>query len=119
AGSDVAFVSLIGTYFLQARGFDIGKTGWLASLPLWGGALGGITGGWLNDRAIALTGRRRWARSGIGFGGKLIGCALLPLVVRAGDGLTAGLLLMAAKFFGDWSQPTTWGSCTDLGGRNS
>ena len=26
---------------------------------------------------------------------------------------------MAAKFFSDWSQPTTWGTCTDLGGRFS
>ncbi|MDR3638854.1 MAG: MFS transporter [Isosphaeraceae bacterium] len=119
AGSDVVFVSLIGAYFLQARGFDIGKTGWLASLPLWGGALGGIAGGWLNDRTIALTGNRRWSRSGVGFVGKLIGCAMLPLVVRSSDGLTAGLVLMTAKFFGDWSQPTTWGSCTDLGGRHS
>jgi sugar phosphate permease len=119
AGSDVVFVSLIGAYFLQARGFDIAKTGWLASLPLWGGALGGIAGGYLNDRAIALTGSRRWSRSGIGFVGKLVGCAMLPLVVRSADGLTAGLVLMTAKFFGDWSQPTTWGSCTDLGGRHS
>ena len=47
-----AFVSLIGTYFLRARGLDIAKTGWMASLPLWGGAVGGIVGGWLNDSAI-------------------------------------------------------------------
>ena len=26
---------------------------------------------------------------------------------------------MLAKFFSDWSQPTTWGTCTDLGGRYS
>ena len=62
AGSDVAFVSLIGTYFLRGRGFNIAQTGLLASLPLWGGALGGIAGGWLNDRAIAWTGSRRWSR---------------------------------------------------------
>src|SRR5262249_9025433 len=90
AGSDVAFVSLIGTYFLQARGFDIAKTGWLASLPLWGGALGGIAGGWLNDYAIARTGSRRWSRSGVGFVGKMIGCLMLGLVVRQSGGLEAG-----------------------------
>ena len=27
--------------------------------------------------------------------------------------------MRAAKFFSDWSQPTTWGACTDLGGRFS
>jgi sugar phosphate permease len=119
AGSDIVFVSLIGTYFLRARGLDIAKTGWVASLPLWGGALGGILGGWLNDRAIALSGSRRWARSGVGFIGKLIGCVMIALVVRQTDGVTAALVLTAAKFFSDTSQPTTWGACTDLGGRYS
>ncbi len=119
AGSDVAFVSLIGTFFLRARGFDIAKTGWLASLPLWGGALGGIAGGWLNDRAIASTGSRRWSRSGVGFVGKVVGCVLLAMVVPQTDGTMAALFLMGAKFFSDWSQPTTWGACTDLGGRYS
>lgn len=119
AGSDVAFVSLIGTYFLQARGLEISKTGLLASLPLWGGALGGIVGGWLNDRLIRSTGSRRWSRSGVGFVGKVIGCVMLLLVVRQSSDLAAGICLMIAKFFSDWSQPTTWGTCTDLGGRFS
>ncbi len=119
AGSDVAFVGLIGTFFLKARGFDIAKAGWLTSLPLWGGALGGIAGGWLNDHFIARTGRRRWSRSGVGFLGKVFGCLLLLFVVRQEEGRNAALFLMAAKFFGDWSQPTTWGACTDLGGRFS
>lgn len=119
AGSDVVFVSLIGTYFLTARGFDISQTGWLASLPLWGGALGGIAGGWLNDRLIHSTGNRRWSRSGIGFVGKVIGCLMLALLVQQESGVAAAWCLLAAKFFSDWSQPTTWGMCTDLGGRFS
>ena len=119
AGSDVAFVALIGTFFLKARGFDIAKAGWLTSLPLWGGALGGIAGGWLNDYLIHRTGSRRWSRSGVGFVGKLIGCVLLLFVVRQENGAAAALFLMAAKFFSDWSQPTTWGMSTDLGGRYS
>jgi len=119
AGSDVAFVSLIGTYFLRARGFDISKTGWLASLPLWGGALGGMAGGWLNDRCILWSGSRRWSRSLIGCVGKVLGCLMLALTVQQTDGVTAAWILMFAKFFSDWSQPTTWGACTDLAGRYS
>lgn len=119
AGSDVAFVSLIGAYFLQARGLTISSTGWLASLPLWGGALGGIAGGWLNDHLIRSTGSRRWSRSGVGFVGKVIGCVMLLMVVRQTGSEAAAVCLMAAKFFSDWSQPTTWGTCTDLGGRFS
>lgn len=119
AGADVVFVSLIGSYFLQARGLELSKTGWLASLPLWGGALGGIVGGWLNDTLILRTGNRRWSRSGIGLAGKLIGCLMIGLVTQPEGALAAGLVLMLAKFFGDWAQPTVWGTCTDLGGRYS
>ncbi len=119
AGSDVAFVYLMGSYFKSRYGLDITKIGWLASLPLWGGALGGIAGGWLNDRVIRATGNRRWSRSGIGFVGKIIGCAMLLLASQQDVAIAAGVALMAAKFFSDWSQPTVWGTCTDLGGRCS
>ncbi len=142
AGSDVAFVYLMGKFFLDRHGLKIASVAWLASLPLWGGALGGIAGGWLNDRLIGATGNRRWSRSGIGFVGKIIGCAMLyvvssqsetfaaliePLRQSFGKGvslpasaaLAASIALMLAKFFSDWSQPTVWGTCTDLGGRYS
>lgn len=117
AGSDVVFVSLIGAYFLQAHGVDIKATGWLVSLPLWGGALGGIAGGWLNETLIGATGNRRWSRSLIGATGKVIGCICLLVMATLADPLHAGLMLGVAKFFSDWSQPTVWGTCTDLGGR--
>jgi MFS family permease len=119
AGSDIAYVSLVGTYFLRARGFDIASTGWLASLPLWGGAVGGIVGGWLNDRLFALTSSRRWSRSGVGCVGKLVGGVFLALAVGQESGVTAACYLGAAKFFSDWSLPSVWGTCTDLGGRYS
>jgi sugar phosphate permease len=119
AGSDVAFVYLMGSYFKSRYGLEISKIGWLASLPLWGGALGGIAGGWLNDRLIHLTGNRRWSRSGIGFAGKVVGCVMLLLASQQEVAILAGVALMSAKFFSDWSQPTTWGTCTDLGGRCS
>lgn len=119
AGSDVVFVSLIGAYFLQAHHVDIKQTGWLASLPLWGGALGGIAGGWLNEVCIARFGNRRWARSLIGATGKFIGCAMLLVMATLSDPITAAIMLGVAKFFSDWSQPTVWGTCTDLGGRFS
>ena len=44
---------------------------------------------------------------------------MLALVVSQSSGQSAAMFLFAAKFFSDWSQPTTWGTCTDLGGRFS
>jgi nitrate/nitrite transporter NarK len=119
AGSDVAFVYLIGKYFLDSRGVNLSETGWLTSLPLIGGALGGLAGGWLNEICIARSGNRRWSRSGVGFVGKVVGCVMLLLVARQETAAAAGGMLLLAKFFGDWSQPTVWGTCTDLGGRFS
>jgi MFS family permease len=119
AGSDVAFVSLIGSFFLQAHGLNLSQSGWRSSLPLIGGALGGLMGGWLNEWWIARTGNRRWSRSGVAFTGKAIGCAMLLLLTQQESATAAAFLLMFAKFFGDWSQPTVWGTCTDMGGRYS
>lgn len=119
AGSDVVFVGLIGTYFLTVHNLDLKSTGWLASLPLWGGAAGGVVGGWLNDGLIGRLGNRRLVRSGVGFAGKMIGCGMLVGALVQSDGVRAALFLMLAKFFSDWSQPTTWGTCTDLGRRFS
>src|SRR3954452_20666242 len=44
---------------------------------------------------------------------------MLALVVRQADGGTAASVLMAAKVISDWSPPTVWGTCTDMGGRHS
>ena len=44
AGADTIYVSFMGLYFVSARGFDISEAGFLVSLPLFGGAIGGILG---------------------------------------------------------------------------
>lgn len=59
------------------------------------------------------------AASLIGAVGKILGCICLLLMATMASPLYAGLMLGVAKFFSDWSQPTTWGTCTDLGGRFS
>lgn len=51
AGADTIFASLMGAYF-YSRGLDIKSVGWIISLPLWGGAVGGILGGMLNDALL-------------------------------------------------------------------
>ncbi len=119
AGSDVVFALILGSYF-RSLGVEKGaELGVLISLPLWGGALGGIFGGYANDWAINRFSSRRWSRStvaGIGLG---TGGALVISAVAYSDPRTVALGLMLARFFADWNQPTVWGTCTDLGGRYS
>ena len=63
----------------------------LISLPLWGGAIGGILGGYINDLMIQKTGSRRWGRSLVGFTGKFIACGLMFVAISQDDGVAAAL----------------------------
>jgi sugar phosphate permease len=119
AGADAVYVLFMGDYFLNAKGFDITEAGLLISLPLWGGAIGGMLGGFFNDLMIKWTGSRRIGRSAVGFTGKFIACILMFVAIAQDDGVAAAWALFAVKFFTDWSQPTVWGTCTDIGGRYS
>ena len=151
AGADYVYSVLMGSFFIESRGVtDKVILGILASMPLWGGACGGVAGGFLNDLLIRLTGSRRKARTIVGFSGKVLACFFLyaalmypsvpfaPSVVASLDGIldsigiltwlgvggisdplaSAGFLFLT-KFFTDWTQPTVWGTSTDLGGRYS
>lgn len=120
AGADFSYASLMGSFFLEARGVtDKVMLGILASMPLWGGACGGIAGGFLNDGLIRFTGSRRKARSIVGFTGKTLATGFLYLALTQSDPMNSAILLFATKFFSDFTQPTVWGTSTDLGGRYS
>jgi MFS transporter, ACS family, glucarate transporter len=119
AGSDVVFVLILGSYLKSLGVQSGGSLGFLVSLPLWGGAAGGIFGGYANDWAIRRFKNRRWCRSLIAGFGLGIGGLLVVLAVGSTEPLTVAIGLMIARFFTDWNQPTVWGTCTDLGGRFS
>ena len=119
AGSDVVFALILGSYF-RSLGVDSGgQLGLLISLPLWGGALGGIFGGYANDWALQRFSSRRWSRAAVAGSGLGIGGVLVLAAVTYSDPMVVAIGLMVARFFTDWNQPTVWGTCTDLGGRYS
>ena len=119
AGSDVIFALILGSYFASLGVVDKKMLGILISLPLWGGAVGGIVGGYINDWVIRHVSNRRLGRSVVAFTGLMIGGLLLLSAVGSSDPVRVGLGLMVARFFSDWAQPTVWGTCTDLGGKYS
>jgi sugar phosphate permease len=114
---DQLYVFWIPLFLVQGRGLDAGQMGLFTPLPLIGGAVGGILGGFLNDLLIRTWGNRKWARRLVGFTGKLIAAGLVLVSLQMSDGRLAMVVLLAARFFGDWSLPTQWGAITDMGGR--
>ncbi len=118
AGADIAYTSVLGS-FLLSKGITMGKMGILASFPLIGGAVGGLVGGYLNDYLIKKTGNRKWARRIVGSSGKALATICLFFAISQPTALSISCGLLVVKFFSDWSQPTVWGTCSDLGGRHS
>lgn len=116
AGADNIYQFLLASFFLERFGVNVATAGLLVSLPMFGGALGGLAAGWLND----FVGRRlgnRWGRTCVGFAGPVVAAGLLFPFLRQETPWAAAIALLFVKFFVDWTQPTVWGACTDLGGR--
>jgi predicted MFS family arabinose efflux permease len=113
------YVFWIPLFLSQEKCLDQGTLGLFAPLPLIGGAIGGIVGGMLNDVLIRRTGERRWVRTGVGFVGKGLAAILVLVSLGVTDGRLAMVVLLAVKFFGDWSLPTQWGTVTDIGGKSA
>jgi sugar phosphate permease len=114
--ADNLFVFWMPQYLMLEKGFDPISMGLYASLPLWGGALGGLFGGFLNDWLIRRIGNRRLARRLVASTGKTIAAGLIACSLLFDDGRHVMIVLAFCKFFSDWSQPTWWGTVTDLGG---
>ncbi len=116
--ADNIFSNWIPLFLFQVHNLEYKEMGFYSALPLFGGACGGVFGGFLNDRLIRATGNRRWTRSLIGFGGKAVAGVLLfaSLLFYNNPYLFCGLLFFV-KFFADISVVTRWGTITDIGGK--
>ena len=71
----------------------------------------------MNDVLIRITGSRHWSRSAVAFSGKLLAAVFIAVSVGVDDGRWVMVLLLACKFFGDWSLISQWGTITDISGR--
>ena len=114
--ADNLFVFWMPTFLLLAAESGNVERGILASVPLFGGALGGLFGGFFNDYLIRRLGDRRLARQRIASGCKLIAAALIVSSLGFQDMWMIMGVLFFCKFFSDMSQPTWWGTVTDIGG---
>ena len=119
AYADNVYVYWIPFFLLTTKNVEIGGAGWMAALPLIGGAVGGMLGGTLQNWLIQKTGNRRWSRSSIGLIGKMLATVFIFVSLNFDSALAIVLVFALVKFFGDWSQPAVWGSITDIAGRNT
>ncbi len=91
--------------------------GWVAGVPMIGGAVGCTLGGLLTDWLTRRTGSRRWGRRIMGLAGKGGGAVLLLLGASADHPAAAVVLITLSAFTSDLAVAAHWAICTDAGGR--
>ena len=119
AFADTIYVYWIPLFLLTVKGADVKAAGWMAAIPLVGGAVGGMLGGVLQSQWIARTGNRRWSRSLVGMIGKLLATVFMFVSLGFDSAVIIVSIFFLVKFFGDWSQPAVWGTVTDVAGKNA
>lgn len=117
--ADVIFVYWVPLYLRTVKEVQVTSAGWMAALPLVGGAVGGATSGWFQSYLIRRTGSRRWARRAAGATGYLCAALAMWASLSMDAALAVMCIFLVAKFFSDWSQPAVWGTTSDIGGRNA
>jgi sugar phosphate permease len=117
--ADVLFVNWVPLYLRTEKELDPTAAGWMAAMPLIGGALGGLMSGTMQSYFIRRTGSRRWARSSVGLTGKLMSAVLVLCCLNVQGALAVSCLFLAVKFFADWEQPAEWGAISDVSGRSA
>jgi MFS transporter, ACS family, glucarate transporter len=111
------YITWLPTYLLEARGFSMGQTKWLAALPWAVSAVGFWFGGWLTDWLVARTGSLKLARCGVGASGYAASGLMLILVARVEDRNVAALLLALALGLQTTTISAAWAVCLDVGRR--
>ncbi|HVC94510.1 MAG TPA: MFS transporter [Pirellulales bacterium] len=117
--ADVLFVYWVPLYLRTEKEAGISSAGWMAALPLVGGAFGGVASGMIQSHLIRSLGWRRWARATVGMTGKLLAAATIVSCAFPHDAMTVVCTFMAVKFFADCDQPAEWGALSDVAGRNA
>ncbi len=109
------YITWLPTYLLEARGFSVGSTKWLAAAPWMVSALAFWFGGWTTDWLARRTGNLKLARCGIGaFGYAASAITLFAIALVVDDRVVAALLALALGFQ-SFTISAAWSVCLDVG----
>jgi MFS family permease len=109
------YITWLPTYLLEARGFSVNSTKWLAAAPWMVSALAFWAGGWTTDWLARRTGDLKLARCGVGVSGYAASAVTLFAVALVDDGRVAALLLALALGFQTFTISAAWAVCLDVG----
>lgn len=115
AWSIAIYLDWFPTYLKEARGLDIKKMGYYASLPLFAATLGDFLGGWLSDRIAEHTGNLKMARQSVAITGFLIAASAVVPAVWADNAETCIVFACIAAFGLEATVGVSWAIPLDIG----
>ncbi len=118
-GGNVGWVFLVTwlpRYLYEIHHVPLVQRGWMASIPLWCGWAGMLTGGWLSDRVTRRFGLR-WRTGPIAIGRALGALAYLSCLLHPSAWMMT-IAFSVVAFSADMSNPASWAYKMDVGGRH-
>lgn len=112
----VFLVTLLPRYLQEVHQVPFEKRSFLASVPLWIGWFGMISGGWATDRLTKTMGLRIGRSWPLGISRFVGGAAFAGFLLHP-DAITATILFSVVAFTTDFSAPPMWAYSQDVGGR--
>jgi MFS family permease len=106
------------TYLTKGRGVGPLTSGWLASMVLAGGAIGGTLGGFLSDALIRRTGNRKTSRRGLGCVALASSGVLLLISLHTDNAIAAAGWTALAVLAVNMPLASWWGAVADISGRH-
>jgi sugar phosphate permease len=113
------FLTWYPTYLQEYRHFSLKSLGLVASLPLFAGMAGDLTGGSISDLVFRRTGRLKLARRIVAVPGMLVSGAMLIPTATTHSAWTAVICLAISFFFLELVIGPAWAVPMDVGGESS
>lgn len=110
------YLTWLPTYLTDSRHFTFLQLGIVASLPLLGGVLGDVLGGWLSDLLYKRTGNLNLARRLMILISFLGAVAFTIPALLVQNAVLAEVLIIGTMFMLECSVSSTWAVAMDLGG---
>lgn len=112
----VFLVTLLPRYLQEVHQVPFEKRSLMASIPLWIGWFGMVSGGWATDRLTRSMGLKVGRSWPVGIS-RFIGAAAFGAFLLHPDATTATILFAVVAFTTDFSAPPMWAYSQDVGGR--
>jgi ACS family glucarate transporter-like MFS transporter len=113
------FLSWMPRFLKSVHHIDYDKSEWMSALPMFCAGIASVVGGWISDRLVARTGRKRFARALLPVAGSLFAAVAIFGLRYAQTPHQAVALMCITMAAYDIGLGAKWAAIIDVGGAHS